>query len=80
MFLLKTDQTSNNLFIISAQERLGVVSKQKKIYPYRQISKNELKNSGILDKCASLVFTFTSISFSISFNILLLSLSFMGCA
>ncbi len=25
----------NNLFIISAQERLGVVSKQKEIYRYR---------------------------------------------
>ncbi len=43
MFLLETDQNKNNLFMISAQERLGVVAKQK------QISKNELKNSGISD-------------------------------
>ncbi len=35
-FLLKTNQNKKNiLLIISAQERLGVVSKQKEIYRYR---------------------------------------------
>ncbi len=45
-FLLKLTKIKNILFIISAQERLGVACKQKEIY---RIGQNELKNVGISD-------------------------------
>ncbi len=40
-FLLKSNK--NNLFINSAQERLGVVSKQKKMYHRQLTAKMSLK-------------------------------------
>ncbi len=51
--MLKSNQNKNNLFIISAQERLGVVQKERKgnvyCYWHRLSAKIELKNIDIVD-------------------------------